>query len=89
MLAGAANHPGALAVYAEPLFVDRQPIGVLTLYSTMVAMIDPSPGRLHPVTAALTAVLTGYCAAHPHEDHAVRLRRALHARDLIGTRLAS
>jgi hypothetical protein len=84
VLARAAKHTGALAVHAEPLLVDRRPIGVLTLYSTMVAVIDPAPGWLHPVTDALTAVLAGYCAAHPHEDHAVRLRRALHNRDLIG-----
>ena len=54
-----------------------------TLYSTTRAVIDPPPERLTPVRRQLTAALTGYCTAHPHEDHTIRLHRALHHRQLL------
>jgi hypothetical protein len=71
------------AVHAAPFPVNNQPLGVLTLYSTTRTVIDPPPGRLTPVRRQLTAALTGYCAAHPHEDHTIRLQRELHHRQLL------
>ena len=71
------------AVHAEPLLVNTQGVGVLTLYSTTHTVIDPQPERLTAIKDLLTAALTGYCAAHPHEDHTIRLHRALHNRQLL------
>ena len=71
------------AVHAEPLPVNHQPVGVLTLYSTTHTTVDPVPERLTAVKDLLTAALNGYCAAHPHEDHTIRLHRALQDRQLL------
>ena len=71
------------AVHAEPVPVNNQPVGVLTLYSTTHTLIDPQPERLTAIQDLLTTALTGYCAAHPHEDHTIRLHRALHNRQLL------
>ena len=71
------------AVHAEPLPVNHQPVGVLTLYSTTHTTVDPVPERLTAVKDLLSAALTGYCAAHPHEDHTIRLHRALHNQQLL------
>ena len=71
------------AVHAEPLQVNNQPVGVLTLYCTNHTFIDPLPVRLTAVKDLLTAALTGYSAAHPHEDHTIRLHRALYNRQLL------
>jgi hypothetical protein len=83
-LAPAVEDAGVLAVHAEPLPVQHKPVGVLTLYSTDFDLLDPRPERLAPVRDLLTAALTGYCTAHPHEDHAIRLHRELHNRQLRG-----
>ncbi len=72
------------AVRAEPVPVTHQPAGVLVLYSTTVDLIVPARERLLPIRDLLATALTEYCTAHPHEDHAVRLRRALHTRQLLG-----
>ena len=82
-LAAAATSSGVLAIRAEPLPVNNRPAGVLTLYSTESDLIDVPPLRLVPVRQQLTAALTGYCAAHPNENHAVRLQRELHQRQLL------
>ena len=82
-LAPAAQDAGVRAVHAEPVRVGHRPVGVLTLYSTDVDLIDPRPERLAPVRDLLAAALTGYCSAHPHEDHAIRLHRELHNRQLL------
>jgi hypothetical protein len=58
-----------------------------------LASSSPNPGwrpfqrlnRAEYATAVkelLTAALTEYCAAYPHEDHTIRLHRALHDRQL-------
>jgi len=70
-------------VHAEPLQFNEQPVGVLTLYCTTHTVIDLRPERLTAVEDLLTGYLTGYCAAHPHEDHTIRLHRALHNRQLL------
>jgi len=82
-LAETATNARVRAVHAEPLQVNNQPVGVLTLYSTNHTLIDPLPERLTAVKDLLIAALTGYCAAHPHEDHTIRLHRALHNRQLL------
>jgi transcriptional regulator with GAF, ATPase, and Fis domain len=82
-LAQATQDAGVRAVHAVPLPVQQQPVGVLTLYSTDCDVVDPRPERLAPVRDLLTAALTGYCTAHPHEDHAFRLHRELHNRQLL------
>jgi hypothetical protein len=82
-LAQATKDCGVRAVHAEPLPVNHQPVGVLILFSTDFDVLDPRLERLVPVRDLLSAALTGYCTAHPHEDHAIRLRRALHDRQLL------
>jgi hypothetical protein len=83
-LTEAAADVGVRAVHAEPLPVGHQPVGVLTLYSTDFDVIDLPPGRFTAVRELLTDALTRYCTAHPHEDHAIRLHRELHHRQLLG-----
>ena len=83
-LGAAITDAGVRAVHAAPLPVNDRPAGVLTLYSTTRAVIDPPPERLSPVRDLFTAALTAYCAAHPHEDHAIRLQKELHNRQLLG-----
>lgn len=83
-LAAATEDAGVRAVHAEPLPVNHHPVGVLTLCSTTSTAIDPPPERLSPVRNLFTAALTTYCAAHPHENHAIRLQRELHNRQLLG-----
>ena len=56
---------------------------MLTLYSTTHTTVDPVPERLTAVKDLLSAALNGYCAAHPHEDHTIRLHRALHNQQLL------
>jgi AmiR/NasT family two-component response regulator len=58
-------------------------VGVLTLYSSTHTTVDPVPERLTAVKDLLSAALNGYCAAHPHEDHTIRLHRALYDRQLL------
>jgi hypothetical protein len=82
-LAEAVTDARIRAVHAEPLPVNHQPVGVLTLYSTTHTTVDPVPERLTAVKALLIAALNGYCAAHPHEDHTIRLHRALQDRQLL------
>ena len=82
-LTRATKDTGVRAVHAEPLAVHQQPVGVLILYSTDFDVVDPSPERLGRARDLLTAAVTVYCTAHPHEDHAIRLHRALHHRELL------
>ena len=84
VLAGAVDDARVRAVRAEPLPVHAELVGVLTLYSTTRTVIDPPPERLTPIRDLLVAALTGYCAAHPDEDPAIRLGRELHNRRLLG-----
>jgi len=83
-LAQVMEDAGVRAAHAEPLLVHHRPVGVLTLYSTDFDFLDLGPERLIPVRDLLTAALTGYCTTHPHEDHAIRLHRELHNRQLLG-----
>ena len=83
VLTDAVDDARIRAVHAAPLPVNNQPLGVLTLYSTTRAVVDPPTERLTPVRGQLAAALTAYCAAHPNEDHRIRLHRALHHRELL------
>jgi len=82
-LSDAVGDARVRAVRAEPMPVGTEPVAVLTLYSTTQTVIDPLPERLTATKDLLTAALTRYCAAHPHEDHTIRLHRALHNRQLF------
>jgi len=82
-LAEAVDGAGVSAVHAAPFRVNLHPVGVLALYSTGVDVIDPPAERLGLITGLLTAAVGGYCAAHPHEDHAMRLQKELHHRHLV------
>jgi hypothetical protein len=83
-LADAVDDARIRSVHAAPFPVNIHAGGVLTLYSTTRAVIDPPPERLTVIKNLLTAALTAYCAAHPHEDHTIRLHRELHNRQLLG-----
>lgn len=83
-LAEFADDAGFRAVHAEPLRVRPHHSGVLTLYSADRDLIDPPASMLHPLRDSVCATLIDYCAANPHQDHAGRLKRELHNRELRG-----
>lgn len=76
---------GIRSIHAEPLPLPQYRGGaVLTLYSTSTPTIEPPPQQVKPVRDDLVAALAGYCAAHPHQDHAVRLRHAVLDKEILG-----
>lgn len=83
-LTDAVDDIGIRAVHAEPLPLPQYRSGALALYGTGRGILDPPPGLLQPIRDSVLQALSGYCATHPHQDHAVRLHRELLDRQLRG-----
>lgn len=81
-------HADVGAVRVEPLPIASQAIGVFTLYGALGRAFDAEPDLLRPVKTRLLTALSAYCAAHHHEDHAIRLHRELNKQQLLGDAVA-